>query len=241
MALLVWGVFFFSPSPPRPVAKGPKVQFRVLEGAIEVFALRNDRIQSFLGIVKPGETLTAAPVPSTAAKIPLGLQWVGPVLVEGLQRTLFTLAKEAEKAETDEFTVTYPNEKLRQNFIRQFEQSRLLSGAEVAFEEGGFTTYARVGGISVSSKGTIKAIESDEGKLFLRLEWLKVGSMNMPGELLRSVEDLFEKSYDQAGNFPVKILRIVFGPTDVTVTLRKKNAGASDPGGTGLAQTPAAF
>ncbi|HNX69598.1 MAG TPA: hypothetical protein PLL75_05595 [Candidatus Omnitrophota bacterium] len=222
---LVVGVILFVPTQGL-FEKGPKVQYRVEEGVVDVFSARNGQIQGFLGAVKPGETLTAPTLSRAAQKVPFWLSWIEPVVVDVVGRARYFMYKEGKKTKNQEFTVGYTNKTIRKGFIQELERTRLLKNIEMDFFPEGFSFYTRAIGISITARGTVSTLEGAGDALFLRLKWLKVGDFQMPEHVLRAVENLFIKAYTQSGNFSIRLLRISFSDGAMVMTFRKASKGS---------------
>ena len=72
--LLAFGIFLYMLFRPVSTMEGPKASYRVEEGSVEVFSLKNGEAQSLLGLVNPGETLVAPTVSTASMEIPSWLR-----------------------------------------------------------------------------------------------------------------------------------------------------------------------
>lgn len=217
---LAVGLILYLPFP-GPFEKGPKAHYRVEEGVVEVFGSRNGQIQSLLGSVSAGETLTAPTLSASAEKIPFWLRWIEPVVTDAVGRARYFMYKEGKKTKKREFTVGYTNETIRKGFIRELERTRLLRNIRMDFFPDGFSFYTKALGIPISARGVVSTLDEVGDKLFLRLKWIKIGTFMMPEHIVRGIENLFLKAYVQSGYFSVKLLRISFSSGSMTMSFRK--------------------
>jgi len=207
------------------VEKGPKAHFRVEEGVVEVFGASEGKIHSLLGTVTPGKALTVPTVSASSLKVPFWLSWLEPVVVDIAGRARYFMYKEGKKTKKREFTVGYTNQTIRKGFIQELETSRLVKSIQLDFYSDGFLFYAKAFGISLTCRGILSTTNGTEDKLFLRLQWLKVGPFSMPPHILRAMENLFSNAYTQSGNFSIRLVRISFGDGSMIMSFQKM-AGA---------------
>ncbi len=218
---LAVGLILYLPFP-GPFEKGPKAHYRVEEGVVEVFGARNGQIQSFLGAVTTGGALTAPTLSASAEKVPFWLRWIEPVMADAVGRARYYMYKEGKKTKRREFTVGYTNETIRsRGFVRELERSKLLKNIELNFFLGGFSFYTKALGIPISARGSLSTMDEAGDKLFLSLQWLKIGSFSMPPHVLRGVENLFVNAYVRSGNFSIRLLRITFAEGSMVMSYRK--------------------
>jgi len=218
---LAVGLILYLPFP-GPFDKGPKAHYRVEEGVVEVFGARNGQIQSLLGAVTAGGTLTAPTLSASAEKVPFWLSWIEPVMADAVGRARYYMYKEGKKTKKREFTVEYTNETIRtKGFVRELERSKLLKNIQIDFFPDGFSFYAKALGIPITARGTSGTAEGAGDKLFFRFKWLKVGSFSMPEHVLRGIENLAAKAYVQSGQFSTKLTRIIFAQGRVTMSFQK--------------------
>ena len=218
--LLAFGIFLFMLF--RPVStEGPKAYYRVDEGAVEVFGLKDGEVQSLLAYLRPGETLTAPTVSKASSEVPFGLNWLEPVIMDAVGRARYFMYKEGKKSKYSEFTVGYTNETIRKGFIRALERTRLLKYIELVFFPNEFSFFAQGIGVSITARGIVSVPEAGGDKLLLHLKWLKIGSFEVPENGLRAIENLFAKAYVQSGNFSIKLLRITFTDKTMIMSFRK--------------------
>ena len=216
--LLGIGAFLFVTSPQPHPEKGPRAHYRVVEGAVEVFSLKNGEIQSLLGLVMPGETLTA---PMVSNKSSFWLSWIEPALVDAVRNARHFMYKEGKKTKRREFTVGYTDQTIYNGFTRELEKSRVLSDVRMEFYPDGFFFYAKALGLSISARGSVSVIDGLDDKLFLHLRWLKIGSVTLPEGVLRSIENIFANAYAQSGQFPIRLQRVTFKNQAVVMSFRK--------------------
>ena len=227
--LIGFGIFLFMLFRPVAVESGPKAYYRVDEGAVEVFSLKNGEVKSLLAYLKPGESFMAPTVSKESLEVPFWLNWIEPMVVNAVGRARYFMYKESKKSKYDEFTVGYTNKTIRKGFVRELEQTRLLRNIELDFLPDEFSFFAQVTGVSITARGIVSVPDPSGDKLLMHLKSLKIGSFTVPENGLRAVENLFAKAYTQSGNFPIKLLKIKFTNETMIMSFRK-TAGS----GTGI-------
>lgn len=200
--------------------KGPKVQYHVEEGAIDVFNLRDGRVESLLGLVGPGETVTALMISAASLRIPFWMAWAEPVTVAAVGRANLFMLTQSKKARHRDFAVAYTDESIQRGFTKEIEKTRLLSNVRMSFSSGGFSFFARAGFIPISVRGYASTGGTSD-RLFLRLRWVKIGQLFLPKHILRILENIFLKAYVESSHPSIKLYRIVFSDGKMVMFYRK--------------------
>ena len=251
LVALLFAAVIFTPVPPR-LEHGPRTQYRVFEGAVEVYGLKNDKIQSLLGTVRSNETFVVPTISGEAFSKPLSilqrikdvmgrmvggfiesaqsslvLSWIEPLVSQGVGRAQLFMYKESKHSTRCDFTVICTNETIRPGFVRALERTHVFSDIQLDFSARGFSFFCRAIGISFEGQGIVSTIDGAEGKLFLQLDWLKIASASVSKSLLRNIEKLFENAYVRSGNFPIKLRQITFKDGAIALKFRK-TTGCTD-------------
>lgn len=205
--------------------KGPKAYYRVQEGAIEVFALKNGQVRSLLAYLRPGESLVAPMVSDASLKIPFWLSWIEPVIINGVGRAKYFMYREGKKSKYNQFTVGYSNLTIRKGFVRELERGGIFKDILLDFVPGGFSFFAQAAGVPFSTRGSVSVPGTGDDKLLLHLKSLKIGPATMPEKFLRAVENIFADAYVNAGSFPIRLIRITFKDKTVVMSFRKLAGG----------------
>lgn len=219
--LLAFGLFIFMLFRPVPSAEGPKAYFRVDEGAVEVFGVKDGEVRSLIGFVTPGEKLMAPTISEASLKVPYWLSWLEPVVVDAVGRSQYFMYKEGKKTKRNEFTVGYTNQTIRKGFVRELERSKVLKNIQLTFLPNEFSFFGQVLGVSITARGVASTPDATGTKLFLHIKWLKIGNFMVPENALRSIENLFATAYVQSGNFSIKLLKITFQENAMVMSFRK--------------------
>ncbi|OGX11989.1 MAG: hypothetical protein A2351_07740 [Omnitrophica bacterium RIFOXYB12_FULL_50_7] len=224
LCLLAFGIFFFMIF--RPISTvGPKTYYRVYDGAVQVFALKDGEVRSLLAFLKPGETLMAPTVSDASLEVPPWLSWIEPVVVDFVGRARYFMYKEGKKAKYNEFTVGYTNKTIRGGFIRELERTGVLKNVELSFLPDQCSFFAQVLGVSITARGIVTVPEGDRDRLLLHLYWLKIGSASMPERVLRAVENLFASTYEQSPKYKIRLLKITFKDKAMVMSFKKAMDG----------------
>lgn len=226
---LVVCILIFVPLPdlerftaPKPYEKAPKVYYHVVEGAVEVFSFRDNRVGSLLSLVRPGETYVVKPVPKAALKIPFWMEWLEPVTVAAVQRANLYMYKESQKAHYREFAVGYTDETIQRGFVREIENSGVISNVQIHFHADGFSLSGQVKFVPISVRG-YASTQGTSNHLYLRLRWVKIGGTFLPEHILRMLENIFAKAYFESGHASIKLLRINFSDKTMIMYYRKES------------------
>ena len=190
--------------------------------------MNDGEAKSLLGLLGPGETLTAPTLANASFKVPFWLNWIEPVIVDVIGRARYFMYKEGKKSKLNEFSVTYTNKTIRKGFIRELERTRLLKNIQMDFFSDEFSFFCQAVGVSIAARGVLSVPAGGGDRLLLHLKWLKVGSVKLPENALRAIENLSAKAYVQSGNFSNQLLQITFKENAMIMNFRK--TGGSDTG-----------
>jgi hypothetical protein len=204
-----------------PYGKGPKVEYRVEEGAIDVFSLKGGQISSLFDPVLAGEALTVRPPSDESLKIPFWLSWTVPVTAAAVERANLFMYKQSKKARYRTFSVGYTDKSILRGFTKEIEKTRILSNVRMNFLNNGFTFFARIAFIPVAVRGYASTGGADD-KLFLRLRWVKIGNFFLPKHVLRALENVFLKAYVESRHPSVSLLKITFSDEMMLMSYRKE-------------------
>ena len=227
ISVLLVAVLIFVPFS-APYEGGPKVQYRVEEGTIEVLSLKEGQPQSLLSLVKPGETFTAQTISVAALKIPFWMDWLDPITKAAVGRANLFMLRQSKKSRYHEFAVAYTDESIQRGFTKEIEKTRIFSNVRMNFYTDGFSFSARIGSIPISVRGYASTGGTSD-HLFLRLRWVKIGRFFLPRHVLRALENTFLKVYMESSHPSIKLLRITFTDGQMTMFYRKITSNDTDP------------
>ena len=213
---------------PRISGKGYRVTYRVIEGYVEVYSMRDNKVLGLLGIVRAGGTLVTTEPEPEKIEVPFMLQGFVPMLLDAFGQANYYVRKYGEKIVSNEFTITFQNKQIQEAFAKKFSKNPLIKNPRLDFSESGFYLSGRVGGLDAFVQVTGGVSPSASDTPFISLKSVKMGPANLPEHNLRAIENLFEKVYAQSARFGVKLLRVTYFPQSVALTFRKVTANNTD-------------
>jgi hypothetical protein len=205
--------------------KGPKAHYRVEEGAIDVFSLRNGQIRSLLGFVTPGETFTAKTISAASLKVPFWMSWLESVTIAAVGQANLFMYKQSEKARYRNFAVAYTDESIQRGFTKEIEKMPILSNVRMNFHEDGFSFFIQIGPIPIAFRGYASTGGTSD-RLFLRLRWLKLGQFFLPKHVLRILENVFLKAYIASSHHSIRLYKITFSDNKMVMWYEKEGENA---------------
>ena len=217
-----------------PYEKGPKAHYRVEEGVIDVFSLRNGQIGSLLGFVTPGETFTAQTISAASLKVPFWMSWLESLTIAAVGRANLFMYEQSQKARYRHFAVAYTDESIQRGFTKVIEKARIFSNVRMNFHEDGFSFFIQIGPIPLAFRGYASTGGTSD-HLFLRLRWLKLGQFFLPKHALRILENVFSKAYVASSHHSIRLCKIAFSDNKMVMWYEKE--GKTD-GGDSLQEDP---